>query len=493
MAVGKISIYPDRVRGLIDPKVYGHFIEHLWTCIYDGIWVGLDSEISNIQGIRRDVVEALRRIEPPIIRWPGGYFAELYNWVDGVGPRESRPVRVCPTQPNGVETNQFGTDEFIRLCRLVGAEPNICVNTSIITPREAGFWVEYCNRRDTDYAKLRVRNGNPEPYNVKYWSIGNECYFMYPPVDYATRYLNWRHFMRNADPTIECIACGIEPIYHPKPWALGDWGEEVVKMIQSEMEYYSVHVYFSSGSEDKFSDEEYYHLFAALENRLTSSINRVIGILDYYTQGKNVKIALDEWGVWHPGHDMKGNMTQKCTLRDALFTACFFNILHRYPSKIGMANVAQTVNVCHSLIITDGGRMFLTPTYHVFDLYRGFKGSQSLEIKIESETFKDPLHRYTERKIPHLSASAAKSGNGLIVSLVNLNLDEEIDCEVELRGSEVIGGVRRILTSRDVRDVNSFETPNRIMPKEEEVKIRGEKFTEKLYPHTLTVLELKTH
>ncbi len=490
-----IDIHTDRLGSEVDPNVYAHFIEHLATCIYDGIWVGPGSCIPNEDGLRLDTLQALARLHPPLFRWPGGYFADLYDWQDGIGPREARPTRVCPTQINREETNAFGTAEFIRFCQALGAEPYLCVNTAFMTGNDAGSWVEYCNLDgNTAWAAKRREHGYQQPFGVKYWGIGNESYWRHSAPDYLQRYRECKHYMCNADPSIAVISSGLEPNWRPEPWGREDWGTYLIRETRADMDMYSIHTYFNCGHADEFSDQQYYELFVKLWRRLPRSIQATAGLLDAHSAfPRETKIAIDEWGIWHPGWPMGPDMRQPSTLRDALFAAAFFHICHDHSSRVAMATIAQTVNVAHALVITEGERLFLTPTYHVFDMLQNHMAGRVAQVAVsgvsrlgrqdaglEDEPAGPVAEPGTpswtklvptapeEKMMPPLlwvSATVDESGSCLTCSAINLSLSQSIPAQLRLHGTARPGAVSaKMLSSGDVRDQNSFDNPQHVVP-----------------------------
>lgn len=489
----------------IDPNIFGHFIEHLGHCIYPGIWVGRGSDIPNYDGLRVDVVEAFRSIGAPIIRWPGGCFADAYHWMDGVGPVERRPRRINIWW-GGEESNEFGTDEFIRLCRLVGAEPYICVNVGSGSPEEAAAWVEYCNYAGgSRYARLRVENGYPEPYRVRYWGVGNEnwgCGGSFDPVYYAWEYRRFATFLKQTDPSIKLVACG---------HISRDWNLRLMESLRDFIhliDYLSIHYYFFRnpqryGGDVDFTDEQYLNLLFDIQH-LEYELKQAISIVDFFSEGrKDVWIAVDEWGVWHPQATSENGLYQQNTLRDAILAASILNLFIKYSSKVRMANIAQAVNVLQSICLTRGRDTVLTPTYHVFKLYKPHMASIALRTRIESPTIREPSRddfvslRGVRRKLEPLkaidaSASIDQGGNRLVITVVNRSLDEDIDIEVVVNGGyRVAESEYAYITSKDVRSYNDFDTPNNVRIIEEPIDIKSNRFTLNLQKHSINRLILK--
>ncbi len=467
----RLTIYADRPLGRIAPEVYGHFIEHLGHCIYGGLWVGEDSTIPQVAGIRQEAIDVFRAVRAPVIRWPGGYFADCYDWRDGIGPRDDRPVRFHECEPDQEEPNHFGTHEFLHFCELVGAEPNICANTASLGPQAAMDWVEYCNHDGrTAQAQLRRGHGRPEPWHVKYWAIGNESYWLHRPQDYIQRYLLWRKFMRRVDPNIQCIASLLEPTWHPQPFdPLGDWLQEVVAGIRGNMELASLHLYSGAGSGDEFTEAEYWSALVQIDQRNRQRIESFLGAVDSIVGSEQVKLALDEWGLWHPGASMTNNCEQPCTQRDALFAARYFHLLQRYPTRVGLATIAQSVNVLHALLRTDGPRTYRTPTFHVFEMFRGHQGAAALELIHSS-----PLHEITEaalltterRELDLVTASASlnASGDELLLTLTNADLAKSHSYQVEVQGGFTPTEASVRVLAADPHAQNTYDAPEQVRP-----------------------------
>ncbi len=472
-----LTIQTDRSLGRIAPEVYGHFIEHLGHCIYDGLWVGPESPIPNIEGLRLEAVEVFRAVGAPVIRWPGGYFADCYDWRDGLGPREQRPLRFHECNPNQEEPNTFGTHEFLRLCELVGAEANLCANTAWLTAQDAMNWVEYTNSAGrTSQAELRRQNGRESPWGVRYWAIGNESYWLHRPQDYVQRYLLWRKFMRRVDPSIQCIASLVEPTWHPQPFApLDDWLQQVLAGIRGEMELASLHLYSGGGSGDEFTEADYWAGLVSIDQRNRQRIECFLGAVDAYLGHQQVKLALDEWGLWHPGATMTNNCEQPCTLRDGLFAARYFHLLQRYPDRIGLATIAQTVNILHALLRTDGERTFRTPTHHVFAMFRGHQGGRALPLLLSSPVREVPADQrcttHTELEVITASASLNQAGDELLLTLTNADLATSATYQVTFQGSFTPLAATAEVLSGDPHAQNTFDAPDAVRPVAREVAV----------------------
>ena len=483
-AKGVITVQLDHIIGTINPNIYGHFIEHLGRCIYPGIWVGEQSRASHVQGLRRDVVDALKRINLPVMRWPGGCFADAYHWIDGVGPPSQRPHRQNIWW-GGEDSNEFGTDEFMRFCSSVGAKAYLCVNVGSGSPQEALSWLEYCTyARNSSYSQLRAANGHPQPYNVTFWGVGNEnwgCGGSFDPSSYAEVYKRFATYLRQANPSIQLIACG-----HTTP----NWNLRVMEALRGPrtmrlIDNLSIHYYFSGrrnpfGGDIKFTDEEYYNLLLDVQN-LEYHIQQACHIVDSFSeQLKNIGLVIDEWGTWHPQATVDSGLYQQNTLRDAILAAVVLNLFNRYSRKIVMANLAQTVNVLQSLCLTKGDKTILTPTYHVFDLYQQHMGNDTLMVNVQSPTVKEASNTQSTRKLQPLhaldaTASLGDEGTRLVITLVNQSLDDDLNTEIHLiHGSQEVEKVElSTLNATDVRAHNDFDSPSTIIPRVELGTING--------------------
>jgi alpha-L-arabinofuranosidase len=514
-------LWGDRI-GKINRNIYGHFAEHLGGCIYDAMWVGEGSAIANDGGVRKDTIEALKRIHAPIIRWPGGCFADQYHWRDGIGPRAKRP-KTWNIWWGRDESNQFGTDEFLKYCLLSGAEPYICINMGSGTPTEALEWMMYCNGKEsTSVTDLRVANGHPDPYKVRYWAVGNEnwgCGGNYDGETYAREYARYVTYLaRYAEKgSVEFIACGDFRTEWNRRFfeALLRRGTGRRRGIRN-VHHLSVHHYFRDaiGTATEFTDEEYYRALAgvgALEGRLEETIGL---IRDYRGIGDKIGIALDEWGIWHPvPRTGPTGLLQQSTLRDALLAAVTFNSLNSYGDAISMANIAQTFNVLHCIAYTQGPKFALTPTYHVFDLYQPHMDAMSLKTLVDSPTYISKFsynvpdqfvtrvmdvsrgRRELTRNYLSASASVHEARKQICITLVNQHLTEPMEVELEilgLDGTAVRGATVRELTSKDVRDENSLERPEGVKPSAaKSLQWNGNKFTQIVPAHALQALVIQ--
>lgn len=464
--MAKMTIYPGLVEGVINKNLYGHFAEHLGRCIYEGIWVGEDSTIPNEKGIRTDVAEALKKLNIPVLRWPGGCFADEYHWKDGIGPREKRKKMVNTNWGGVVENNHFGTHEFFQLCELLGCEPYINGNVGSGTVQEMQEWIEYMTfDGESPMANWRRENGREAPWALKYFGIGNEnwgCGGNMRPEYYANEYRRYQSYVKNYGKNrIYRIACGPNSRdYH--------WMEVLMREAAPQMEGISLHYYTISGdawkdkgSATEFTEKEW---FKIMKNTLAMEdmICRHSSIMDRYDPGKRIGLLVDEWGTWHqvePGTN-PGFLYQQNTLRDAVVAGINLNIFNNHCDRVQMANIAQTVNVLQAMILTEGEQMLLTPTYHVFAMYKVHQEAELLKSVLEHGEYE-----YEGQKVPQISASASRDKEGKIhVTLCNLSPREDAEVDFELAGVKTGKVSGAILTAETMNAHNTFEKPEAVKP-----------------------------
>lgn len=457
-------IMTDTSHQKISKYIYGHFAEDLGRCIYDGFWVDSNLDVPKNDRIRLDVVDALKKIHIPDLRWPGGCFADQYHWSDGIGERSKRPVRVNTTWGMVSDDNSFGTDEFLKLCDMLGTEPYIAGNVGTGTPHEMEDWLEYLNYNGkSTLADLRRKNGHDAPYNVSLWGVGNEswgCGGQMTPEYYANEFKRYAEFCKDYPGThLKKIASGSN----------GDdynWTEVCMKniplwdMYALSMHYYTiVDGWNNKGSATNFNEEQY---FKGLKNclHIEELINKHSDIMDKYDPQKKVALAVDEWGIWtdvEPGTN-PAFLYQQNSLRDALIAASTLNIFNNHCDRVRMANLAQTVNVLQALVLTNKEKMLLTPTYYVFDLYKYHQNATLIPLQ-----FTSPGYTYGNESIAAVNASASKDSNGVVhITLVNLDPKKKNTVNTSLQNiaSEKIEG--EILTSKKFNDVNTFDEPNKV-------------------------------
>ncbi|GIP03958.1 alpha-N-arabinofuranosidase [Paenibacillus sp. JNUCC32] len=490
-----ITIHSDVSKGKINRNIYGHFSEHLGRCIYEGIWVGEDSPIPNTEGIRNDVLDALRQLNIPVLRWPGGCFADEYHWKDGVGPRENRKQMVNTHWGGVVENNHFGTHEFLRLCELLGCEPYISGNVGSGTVQEMSEWVEYMTFDGVSpMAAWRQENGREKPWNVKYFGVGNEnwgCGGNMRPEYYADLYRRYQTYVRNyGENKIYKIACGPNVDDYR-------WMETVMREAHPYMDAISLHYYTvpgefwtGKGPATGFSEQEW---FTTMKKALHMDelITRHSAIMDQYDPNKRIGLIVDEWGTWfdvEPGTN-PGFLYQQNTIRDALVAGLTLNIFHEHNDRVVMANIAQIVNVLQSVILTEGEKMILTPTYHVFDMYKVHQDAERLATHHSGADYE-----MNGEKIPQVSVTASRDEAGKIhVSLCNVSHAEQSDVKIQLRG--LSGAVKQIVGRQLAADSldahNTFESPEVLKPAAfTAFEQEGDVLRAKLAPMSVTVLEI---
>lgn len=461
--MSRIVLNTDLGSTKIDRHIYGHFSEHLGRCIYDGFWVGEDSPIPNVRGIRTDIVEALKAIHIPNLRWPGGCFADEYHWMDGIGPREERPSMVNTHWGGVTENNHFGTHEFMDLCEQLDCEPYICGNVGSGTVKEMSQWVEYLTfGGQSPMTDLRAKNGHPEPWKVKFWGVGNEnwgCGGQMRPEYYADEYRRYSCYSRNyGENQLYRIAGGADrDNFH--------WTDVLMKNAGKHMHGLSLHSYTLTDTWAKkssaidFNDAQY---FSCLKSALSidERIAKHATIMDRYDPEKRVAMIVDEWGTWHecePGTN-PGFLYQQSAMRDALVASVTLDIFHSHADRVRMTNIAQTVNVLQSMILTEGEKMLLTPTYHTFDLYKGHQDAISIPMDFDAGEIK-----LGDQTLPALSGSASRSEDGtVLVTISNLDLTHSHPLEIDVRGMDVSSVTGRILTADTATTHNTFENPEQV-------------------------------
>ncbi|MFB6068348.1 MAG: alpha-N-arabinofuranosidase [Halobacterium sp.] len=434
----------------IDPNLYGHFAEHLGRCIYGGFWVGEDDRVPTEDGVRMDTIDLLADLEMPVLRWPGGCFADDYHWEDGIGPREERPTRRNAFWTQGradipEEPNEFGTEEFMRVCDLLDAEPYLAANLGSGSPGEAADWLEYCNYDgDTELANRRAENGSEEPHDVKFWGVGNEnwgCGGRLSPEQYAEEFRRFATYLRSVDGLLSEEDVELVSVGH----IYDDWNRKFLDALAEcasftegpydLMEHMSVHRYYEAGSDTDFDDEEYFRLLAR-SRQVGGDVDDAVDALSVYAPESDISIVVDEWGVWHPEATNTNGLEQENTVRDAISAAGVFDDLHDRADVVAMANIAQTVNVLQCLVQTDEEAAWPTPTYHVFDLYEGHAGGTALDTVVETDEREVEDEPYD---VPLVSASASEHDGEVYVTLSNRALEsEDVTLSLEGRGASVV-------------------------------------------------------
>ena len=466
-AQNKMTLNAGQGEYTISKHIYGHFSEHLGHCIYGGFWVGENSSIPNTRGIRNDVVKALKDIAIPNLRWPGGCFADEYHWMDGIGPRDKRPKMVNTHWGGVVEDNSFGTHEFLDLCEQLDCEPYICGNVGSGSVEEMSKWVEYITfDGESPMANLRKQNGRDKPWKVRFWGVGNEnwgCGGNMTAEYYSDQYRRYATYCRNyGDNRLYRIAGG--PNTDDEHWTEVLMRQAGTRMQGLSMHYYTVpKTWNDKGSATQFDEAEY---FATIEKtlRMNELITRHSTIMDRYDPAKRVALVPDEWGTWYnvePGTN-PGFLFQQNTMRDAIVAGINLNIFNRHCDRVKIANIAQTINVLQSVILTDREKMALTPTYWVFYLYKVHQEATMLPVKLTSAKY-----AMNGREIDAVSVSASRDASGKIhITLVNVDPNREQPVECDLGNVVVKNVTGKILTSSKINDCNTFENPNTVAVKD---------------------------
>jgi alpha-L-arabinofuranosidase len=491
-----VVVNADQGDHKINKNIYGHFAEHLGRCIYDGFYVGEgNKKIPNKEGLRLDIIDALKKMKIPNLRWPGGCFADTYHWKDGIGPKDKRPTMLNVWWGGVTENNSFGTHDFLNLCETLGAAPYLSGNVGSGTVQELADWVKYTNHKagSSPMPLLREQNGRKEPWNVKYWGIGNEawgCGGNMKPEYYANIYRQYTTFMAdwgNSD-RIFRIASGANSADY-------NWTEVLMRDIPLNMlegvalHHYSVIDWNKKSSATGFSEEEY---FTTMKRALMMEelVIRHSTIMDKYDPEKKVALVVDEWGGWYdvePGTN-GAFLYQQNTMRDAMIAGITLNVFNNHSDRVRMANLAQTINVLQAVVLTKDEKIILTPTYHVMEMYNVHQDATSIPLKVTSNEY-----TFNKENLKAVSVSASVDSNKLVhISLVNIDSKKSQDITIELRGIKPGNVSGRILSSDKVQDHNTFENPNKIKPMPYKgATISGNQLKLSLPPVSVIVLELK--
>jgi len=480
-------------KDTISRHIYGQFAEHLGHGIYGGFWVDKSLPVQKQDRIRLDIVNALKRIKIPNLRWPGGCFADEYHWRDGIGPRVQRPRMINTNWGGVVEDNSFGTHEFLELCKLLNTEPYVSANVGSGTVEEMSKWVEYLNFDGASpLTALRKQNGHPGSYNVKFWGVGNEswgCGGNMTAEHYADEYRRYATYSRDyPNAKLRKIACGPSDGDY-------DWTETMMKKVGTRMWGLSLHSYTlptgrwnDKGPATGFGEKEY---FSTIKNtlRMEEYVTKHSAIMDKYDPKKRVALVVDEWGVWtnvEPGTN-PGFLYQQNSLRDALVAGTNLNIFNNHCDRVKMANLAQAINVLQSLILTDKEKMLLTPTYYIFDMYKVHQDARYLPIQLNT-----PDYEFDGNKLPAVNVSASQDKAGKVhITLVNLDSHNTVDISTafkDVKWSKVTG---QVLTSNSTADINTFTKPMNVVPKNfSGAKRDGDKLMVSLPAKSVVALEL---
>ncbi|WP_206606284.1 alpha-N-arabinofuranosidase [Steroidobacter cummioxidans] len=472
----KITIRADAPGVTIDPNIYGQFVEHLGRGVYEGIWVGEHSKIPNVRGIRSDVVAALRKIRVPLVRWPGGCFAELYHWHDGVGPRDQRPRGINAAWNDEPETNAFGTNEFMDFVEQIGAKPFLAVNVTSGSPGEAQAWLQYLTGPEESAAgKLRASHGRRQPYQIPFIGIGNEtwgCGGNMTAEYYSDIYRQYLAVLRpystlivadaNSDDyawTEKILQKALFRHAEPTPLAYINRSPQIGMM---SIHYYTLagNDWSNKGAAVGFPEREW-ALAVERAHKMDEIIAKHSAIIDKVDPERRIGLSINEWGTWWTApKDAPSNLYQQNTLRDAVIAGLTLNIFQNHAERVRMANVAQMVNVLQSMILTRGSQMIVTPTYHVFDLYQVHQSGSLLPAEVTG-----PDYTFDNVTLPAISASASRDSKGAIhVSIVNLDPNRAARVVTQVQGARARQATGRILTADSMDARPDFDRPDRVMP-----------------------------
>jgi alpha-N-arabinofuranosidase len=490
-----IVIHATDGKVTINKNIYGHFAEHLGRCIYDGFYVGdTNKVIPNTQGVRNDVIAALRKMKIPVLRWPGGCFADTYHWKDGVGPKDKRPSMVNTWWGGITEDNSFGTHNFLNMCEALGADPYISGNVGSGTVQELSEWLQYVNfDGKSPMSDWRRKNGRDQPWHVEYWGIGNEAwgcggnmtaeYYANVFRRYATFMTNWikgGHLYR--------IASGANSAdYH--------WTEVMMRDIPHNLidgvglHHYSIIDWKNKGSATEFTEQQYFDIIkSALQ--MEELVTKHSAIMDKYDPNKKVALFVDEWGGWYnvePGTN-PGFLYQQNTMRDAIIAGATLNIFNNHADRVRMANLAQTINVLQAVILTNKEKIVLTPTYHVMEMYNVHQNATLLPLTLTTDSY-----QLGSEKLPSLSASASRDSSGVVhISVTNANAHTQERLSIIIEGAKYKQVSGRILMSAKLQDHNTFNDPHKIEPKVfNGASLKNNAISLTIPPFSVVVLTLK--
>ena len=520
-----IEIMLDEPLGTISPLVYSHFTEELGAVIYDGVWVGEKSKIPNTGGIRTALVEKMRQIKAPAVRWPGGCFADSYDWRDGVGPKDKRPRRTdfwvddsdSKSLPRkglpSYDPNDFGTDEFCRFCKLVGAEPYIAANVRSLNAYTFDQWIEYCNSPagSTTWSDVRAADGSPEPYNVKYWGVGNEswgCGGNFTPEEYASEYRRYQSWLPRYGLDLKLIASG--PNQDDVDWTTRFFQNIFTSGRSVKPPFgWSMHYYTDLPEALKFTAEDVYpgYLLADRMEKIMLDHWTAMGV---YDRTHRVKLVVDEYGPWYRFSDSKLDpghvLGQQLTVRDAIMTALTLDTFNRHPDKVAIAACAQLINCIDSLFLSHEEHFITTPVFHVFDMYKEHQGGQAVRVQFSvpdisfprkairkqlSSTGDEAVVGGPDARLWGLNGSASVTGKVLTLTVVNPHLTDARPSQIMLRGDAGAASAEaEVLGGEDVHGHNTFEQPDAVTTRKATATVSGKvvKFT--LPPSSVTRLTI---
>ena len=521
-ADSRIEVLLGEEIGTISPTIYGHFAEHLGGVVYDGIWVGQNSRVPNTGGIRTALVDALKRIKAPVIRWPGGCFADSYDWRDGIGPRAQRPRRTnfwadapewrnAPDGPWKFEPNHFGTNEFLRFCQLAGAEGYLAANLRGLGAQQFYEWIEYCNSPagSTTGAERRASGemATRDPFRVRFWGVGNEtwgCGGNLTPEEYSAEYRRFTAAVPRYGVDLSFVASGAN--VDDYNWTRGFFSKIAEKnrglfngIFGWGLHHYAWNVsmgktndwFAGKGDALKFNDAEYYELLREAD-RMESFVNQHWTIMGEYDRQHRVKLVVDEWGAWYkPGTEVHPThlLGQQSTMRDAVLAGLTLDTFNRHADKVAMANVAQLINCLHSLFLAHEDKFILTPTFHVFEMFMPHMGGRAVRA-----VFSAPEVQYTRVDKPAefwgLSGSASVNGKQITLTVTNPHLSEARETEIAVRGARATAAQARVLSMPDVHAHNTFENPNVVQPHNDQATVAAGVVSYRFAPASVTRLQI---
>ncbi len=476
----------------IDPRLYSHFVEHLGNCTYPGIWVGRESEIPNLAGLRKYTLDRLRGVsEGTVYRWPGGCFADHYHWRDGIGDPARRPT-TRNIWWGGPETNQFGTHEFMRFAKELGAETYVCGNLGSGTVAEMIDWLEYCNASESDLSLVQERatNGHPEPFGVQWWGVGNEnwgCGGTLRPEEYAADYRRYANYLQKMDLGAEMVAVGHTPCWNRK-FLEGVRGDRSFGAI----DHLSLHRYlFAGGPDVGFGDSDYHALIGELQV-IEDDLIRADGILSHHEDaGKRIGIVFDEWGVWcRSAANTASGVEQVNTVREAICGAATLDYFTNWSHRVVMSNVAQTINVLQCLVKVDGPENWSTPNLDIFEFYRAHVGNDAVRVISEAPTIADSGQAGRPVEQLSVSASVSPDGRSANLCLTNLHLTAALPLAARVVESQIASAAARVLTSADPADHNCAQNPDAVRAADHPCQVEGGRLRVELPPHSTTQVSL---
>ena len=489
-----VNVLLNEPTGTIKPALYGQFAEHLGGVIYDGIWVGPDSKVPNIDGVRRSLVEHVRRLGRVVVRWPGGCFADKYHWRDGIGPRAKRPRRFGRWRED-TEPNLFGLHEFVHFCRLCNVEPYVAANVGTGSAEEFQQWVEYCNAPAgrTTLADERAANGDRDPFRVRYWGVGNEswgCGGKFTPEDYCTLYRRFTEWVPDYGVHPYLIASG--PNGNDPHWTqrfFKKWKDYATAPLHG----WAAHYYCgTTGHALNFSRDQWYEMLHKAD-RMEQLIRDQWAIMGQYDPAHRVKLVIDEWGAWHPpGTEINPRhlLEQQCCLRDALVTALTLDTFNRHADKIDMANVAQLVNNLNTLFLADADKFVATSNFYVFEMYRAHHGAKGVRLDVETPTvgFRTAAG---QQQMWRVAGSSSRTADKLTITLVHSSADEPVNVTIRLHHGSAANLRHTVLSHTSLSAHNTFERPGELVPRSAATSLGGSSFVIKLAPASVNRLDIR--